>query len=193
MDDFLSAEFWNQRYLHNQIGWDLGQISEPIKEYVDQLSSKELSILIPGCGSGHEARYLHEIGFQNVHILDFSPLPLTNFRTSNPSFPESKIHQCDFFKHEGLYDLIIEQTLFCAIDPALRERYAEKMSQLLKKGGKLVGLLFDREFQTGPPFGGSKREYVSYFEKYFNQLEMTPCYNSILPRTGTELFIKLQK
>ena len=35
MSDFLSAEYWNNRYLNDQFGWDLGQVSPPIKEFID--------------------------------------------------------------------------------------------------------------------------------------------------------------
>lgn len=193
MNEFLSPDYWSERYENQEDGWDLGQISTPIKSYIDQLVDKDLRIFIPGCGSGYEAAYLWELGFKNVYILDFSMVPLDKFRKNNPKFPTNQILCGDFFQHEGTYDLILEQTLFCAIDPSVRVAYAQQTANLLKKGGKLVGLLFDREFEVGPPFGGSQEEYESYFEPYFSSLQFTKCYNSILPRSGSELFIKLQK
>lgn len=193
MSNFLSSEYWSNRYQQKQIGWDLGQVSPPIKEYIDQLKDKEIKILIPGCGSGHEGEYLFKNEFKDIHLLDFSPESLAFFKLNNPDFSDTHLHVADFFKHEGEYDLIIEQTLFCAIDPKLREKYAEKASQLLKPGGKLVGLLFNREFEGGPPFGGDKLEYQIYFEKYFSEITMEECHNSIEPRKGTELFIKMVK
>jgi hypothetical protein len=63
----------------------------------------------------------------------------------------------------------------------------------LKPEGKLVGLLFNRSFEGGPPFGGSKEEYETYFHPYFSSIKMDECHNSIEPRMGTELFIQLQK
>lgn len=105
-----------------------------------------------------------------------------------------KIILGDFFEHTGTYDLILEQTFFCALPPSLRKQYAEKMSELLAPGGKLVGLLFDREFELdGPPFGGCKCQYESLFNKYFDMLVFNLCYNSFSKRQGTELFIILQK
>ena len=77
--EFLSAEFWNQKYLDEKTGWDLGDISTPIKEYFDQIKDKDLSILIPGCGLGYEGEYLFKQGFKNVNLLDFSPVPIENF------------------------------------------------------------------------------------------------------------------
>ena len=41
----LDQSFWNERYLLNDIGWDLGQVSPPLKAYIDQLFW-EISLLI---------------------------------------------------------------------------------------------------------------------------------------------------
>ena len=72
-----------------------------------------------------------------------------------------------FFEHKGNYDLIIEQTFFCALPPTMRQKYVWKMHQLLRDSGKIVGLLFNKIFESGPPFGGSKAEYVSLFKDAF--------------------------
>ena len=193
MTDFLTDDYWNKRYVDGSTGWDLGEISPPIRAYVDQLEVKELKILIPGAGNAHEVSYLHQLGFTNVHVLDFAPLAIQTFLEKNPTFPASHAHIEDFFQFNVSFDLIIEQTLFCAIDPSLRSKYAEKSSSLLKKGGKLVGLLFNREFEGGPPFGGTKSEYIGNFSPFYDQISMEECYNSIEPRQGSELFIQLVK
>ena len=60
--------------------------------------------------------------------------------------------------------------------------------------GKLVGLLFDAPLnEDHPPYGGTIKEYIGYFEPYFNIEIMEPCYNSIQPRLGRELWIKMVK
>lgn len=189
----LSSEYWNERYKNSTTGWDLGQVSPPIKEYVDQLKEKSIKILIPGCGNAYEAEYLHQQGFTNIHLLDFANEPLFEFKKRVTDFPETHLHQDDFFKHQGEYDLIIEQTLFCAIDPSLRPEYVKTAKRLLAPNGKLVGLLFNREFEGGPPFGGSVEEYQSQFSKEFKFVKMEECYNSVAPRMGSELFIKVAK
>lgn len=189
----LDQEFWGDKYEKNSTGWDLGSVSPPIKAYFEGVKNKELEILIPGCGNAHEAEYLHRQGFKNVHVLDLVEAPLKNLRQRIPDFPEKHIHQEDFFSHTGQYDLIVEQTLFCAIDPAARKAYAEKVYELLKPGALLVGLLFDCSFEGGPPFGGSKQEYLRYFEPLFSQVIMDSCYNSVGPRVGNELFIRVRR
>ncbi|MCS7037470.1 MAG: SAM-dependent methyltransferase, partial [Saprospiraceae bacterium] len=57
----------------------------------------------------------------------------------------------------------------------------------------LAGVLFDRDFEGGPPFGGHAEEYRALFEPLFRIHTLEPCYNSIPPRAGAEVFIILKK
>lgn len=190
----LDEQFWTTRYLNNLTAWDTGKVTDPIKQYLDQLENKKIKILIPGAGNGHEAAYAFKKGFKNVHILDISALPLQQFQRSCLDFPTNQIHHQDFFLHKGQYDLIIEQTFFCALHPERRIDYCKKVNELLKLSGKLVGVLFARNFeQNGPPFGGELEEYRALLSKMFVILKLEGCYNSINPRKGNEVFISLQK
>ncbi len=185
-------EFWNKRYEENTTGWDLGEVSPPLKAYFDQLTDKNLKIIIPGCGNAYEAEYLHKNGFTNVFLVDIAPLALENFSRRVPGFPKEHLIQADFFTHQDTYDLMVEQTFFCAIHPSLRQKYARHAASILKKGGKLIGLLFDDELNTDhPPYGGCRQEYLQYFTPYFDIKIMETAYNSIAPRAGRELFINL--
>ncbi len=193
MNDF-NANFWKDKYLNNATGWDIGHISTPLKEYFEQLENKDLSILIPGCGNGYEAEFLHNLGFKNVSILDIAEQPLENFNKRVPYFPKENLIHGDFFNHNGTYDLIIEQTFFCALNPILRNNYTEKISQLLVNDGKLVGLLFDFPLtEQGPPFGGNIKEYIKTFSLFFKIKTLERSYNSIDDRQGKELFIIFEK
>ena len=40
----LSEKFWENKYKTNKIGWDLGEVSPPLKTYFDQLINKDLKI-----------------------------------------------------------------------------------------------------------------------------------------------------
>lgn len=189
----LDANYWDTRYQECQIGWDLGQVSPPIKEYCDQLEDKTIKILIPGAGNAYEAEYLFNNGFKNVFIVDFAQSALDSFGKRNPTFPKEHLLCVDFFKLSDTFDLILEQTFFCAIDPSLREKYVQKMSALLSDSGRLVGVLFNRDFTGGPPFGGNKEEYLELFIPYFSVISFEVCWNSIAPRKGSELFVKCIK
>jgi methyl halide transferase len=188
----LNSEYWNKRYETDDFPWDIGYISTPLKEYFDKLENKDLFILIPGAGNSWEAEYLHLHGFKNVFILDYAEVPLKNFSERVPSFPTKNLICEDFFSHSGKYDLIIEQTFFCAIDPSLRTKYAQKMAELLNPAGKLAGLLFNDPLNSDkPPFGGSSEDYKPIFEPYFRLDMFEIAKNSIGPRSGREIFIEL--
>lgn len=190
----LDKNYWTTRYLQKETGWDVGEITKPLKEYIDQLNNKELKILIPGAGNAYEAEYLFKNGFKNVFVVDISDEPLKNIQQRVPDFPKQHLLLGDFFELDKTFDLIIEQTFFCALTPNLRPAYAKKMSELLSTKGKLAGLLFNDVLNTDkPPFGGNAEEYKKYFEPYFNFKIFEPCYNSIKPRANRELFIILEK
>lgn len=190
----MNKEFWSQRYDKKQTGWDIGEVSRPLKEYIDQLEDKNLKILIPGAGNSYEAEYLFRNGFKNVHVIDISKKPLQNLKNRVADFPEEKIIEGDFFKLEEKFDLILEQTFFCAIPVTKRAEYAHHAAEILKPGGKIVGLLFKFSLtDDGPPFGGSKEEYLQYFSPYFEIVTLEESYNSIKPRQGNELFFKFTK
>jgi SAM-dependent methyltransferase len=190
----LSADAWDERYTNNDIAWDLGEVSSPLKAYFDQLENKEIKILIPGGGNSHEAAYLFEKGFKNIWVVDLSKTAIGNIQKRIPEFPPSQLIQGNFFNMDDVFDLIIEQTFFCAINPNLRVDYTTKMHHLLKPKGKLVGVLFNVPLNTNkPPFGGDKSEYQEYFKPFFIIEKMEACYNSFGNRKGRELFVKLEK
>ncbi len=190
----LGETFWNNQYDAKTTGWDLGEVSPPLKAYIDQLTNKKLRILIPGCGNTYEAEYLLQQGFTDVTVIDIAPILVNQLKEKFTGNPNIKIILGDFFEHKGEYDLILEQTFFCAINPPLRKDYVAKMNELLAMNGKLVGVLFDREFeQQGPPFSGCKCQYEPMFESDFNFKIFELCNNSFVKREGTELFINFQK
>lgn len=191
----LNAKYWNNRYKNNDFGWDVGEITTPIKTYIDQLKSKNIAILIPGAGNSYEAEYLFKNGFTNVSVCDYAPSPIKNLAERVPDFPGRNLILADFFELADMqFDLILEQTFFCAIQPELRKRYFAQMHRLLRPKGRLVGLLFDCTFEKeGPPYSGSKEEYESYFLDKFIVKTYENCYNSIPSRAGRELFINFQK
>ena len=196
MVDFLSGDYWQERYKAHDIAWDMGEVSPPLKAYFDQIENKELKILIPGCGNSYEAEYLVNSNFTNVTVIDIAEGPVQRLNNVLGESGRSKCHviQADFFAHEGQYDIVIEQTFFCAIDPVLRKQYVDHMYQLLKPGGKIVGVMFKTPFEkAGPPFGGTTAEYSSLFSEKFQILKLAGCYNSHEKRIGNEVFVVFQK
>ena len=192
----LNADYWNNRFATNNSPWDIGYISTPLKVYFDQLTNKNISILITGCGNGHEAAYLLENNFTNITLVDISTIVTLQVEEKFRPWLNKQLRVItgDFFELNEQYDLIIEQTFFCAIEPALRKLYCNQMYQLLQPDGRLAGVLFNHCFaKQGPPFGGDINEYRKLFATLFEIYKLEACYNSIAPRAGRECFFILQK
>lgn len=115
MDNVSQAKFWQQRYKTDSIQWDMGEVSPPLKAYIDQLrkSAKNEAILIPGAGNAYEVGYLYEQGFTNVTLVDFALAPIEAFAKRYPNFPAEKLICADFFElypEQYHFDWVLEQT-----------------------------------------------------------------------------------
>ncbi|HET8572815.1 MAG TPA: methyltransferase domain-containing protein [Edaphocola sp.] len=187
-------QFWEEKWQSHTTGWDIGHASPPIVQYFRQYPNKNAAVLIPGCGNAYEAVSLAERGFTNITLLDIAPKAVDLLRERFKGCHAVTILCEDFFRHQGSYDIIIEQAFFCAIPPRKRPDYVAQCHSLLRHKGNITGLLFDRTFdRQGPPFGGSETEYRTLFSPCFDIKTMAECYNSIAPRAGSELFIDLVK
>lgn len=194
-EKLFDAAFWDNQYLNNDTGWNIGYPSPPLKDYIDQFKGKNIRILIPGCGNGYEAEYLLQQGFQRVTVIDISSVLTKSFAERLHQYVGKQLTVItgDFFDLHSQYDLILEQTFFCVFPPSIREKYVQKVKELLSTGGKIAGVLFNREFDSAPPYGGTMESYKPIFAKYLDLMKMEPCYNSIKPRQGAEVFFIAKK
>ena len=169
------------------------QVSPPLKSYIDSLSDKDQAILIPGCGNAYEAKYLLEKGFKKVTLIDLSKVVTDRLKEKYKN-DTIRIMNENFFDHKDKYDLILEQTFFCALNPPLREKYVEKSCELLNNHGKIAGVFFNKSFtETEPPFIASDDEYRKLFQPFFTFLKFENCTNSIAPRMGYEVAFEFEK
>ncbi len=190
----LGQHYWESQWESKNTGWDVGTPTPAITEYMSQYANKNAAILIAGCGNAHEAEYLVASGFTNITLIDIAPSAVKLLVEKFTDVPQVKVLCADFFTHKGRYDLMIEQTFFCAITPNRRTEYVKQAAKLLNKTGKIIGLLFDRTFdKKGPPFGGDASEYTAVFAPFFTIRIMDKCHNSIAPRSNSEVFINLEK
>ncbi len=189
----LTSNYWNSRYLDQNTGWDIGHHNVIHTDYVAHIGDKGLHILEPGAGSGYTTAYLYSQGFYNTYALDYASAPKNRFLERNPTFPKEQYLTQDFFELDSRFDLVLEQTFFCAIDPQQRVDYVNKMHSILNPNGKIYGVLFNFNKNEGPPYGGSKKEYINLFKSKFNIIRIENAKNSIPQRQGSELLIELQK
>ena len=191
-EQVLDAKYWNDQYLANTTGWDLGMPSPPLVDFFNSIENKDLKILIPGCGNAYEAEFLMNAGFTNITLIDISADLVKKLQERFANNASVNVVLGDFFELEGTFDLIVEQTFFCALQPFMRDKYAQKMRTLLSDNGQLVGLMFNRVFEKqGPPFGGNTAEYRRVFTSNgLNMIQADACLNSVSPRANSEIFFK---
>lgn len=190
----MDQEYWQNKWEKGETGWDIKNVSTPIASYLDQYEDKDAKILVPGGGASYEANYAFENGFDNIFVVDFSKKAKELFLKRFPKFPQDQYLVEDFFNLQEEFDLILEQTFFCALSPSRRLSYMKKMHNLLKFSGQLAGLLFTFPLtEQGPPFGGNEKMYRELMEPLFKIQTLEACYNSIPPRMGNELFFICSK
>jgi SAM-dependent methyltransferase len=170
------CEDWQRHYEENDLGWDLGQVAPPFVKLWQEEKLPLGKVLVPGCGRGHEVVFMAENGF-DVTAIDFSSGAVTYLKNAlKKRNLEGRILHQDFFSldesHEGVYDLVLEQTFFCAISPKQRRDYVLNVSRILKPGGILVGLFYHTDEQGGPPYNTTREDIEMHFSKKFEIQEL---------------------
>ena len=138
VNDPSKQSFWNERWETKQTGWDIGYPSPAIAEYFSKFSDKEVAILIPGCGNAYEAEFLVSEGFKNITLVDIAPKAVEILRKKFAGNSNIRTLCADFFTIEEKFDILIEQTFFCAIPPDKRKEYVQKASEVLNPEGKIA-------------------------------------------------------
>lgn len=143
--------------------FDVAGVSLPLAAEFGKRPRSGTSALVPGCGRAYDAKFLAEQGFESVVALDLSPTACQAAQKeigSSSSMVQARVDvQCgDFFEvlSSQKFDFIWDNTFLCALDPAVRTLWAEKMSTLLADDGELLTCVFPIGPRNGgPPFAMS--------------------------------------
>lgn len=152
---------------------------------------------MPGCGRGHEVIYLAENGFE-VTAVDYSSGAVNHLKsTVQERKLKCKVLHMDFFgidsAHNGVYDLLIEQTFFCAISPEQRPSYVSTVARALKQGGMLAGLFYHTGEEGGPPFNTTREDILKHFSDSFEIQQLSKSEDSAEQRKNKEWLVILVK
>ena len=192
-----TSDFWNQKYINDDFGWDISSVTPIFLDYFSKINDKQ-DIFVPGCGLGHDVIYLAQQG-HNVTALDFSSFAINHI---NQKYNNSNLKTIkgDFFKIDSNYfnkfDIILEYTFFCAINPSKRSLYVDLVYKLLKKKGILVAIFIPvnkLDNDEGPPFGVDINKVIQMFSNKFKTIKNEKSPLSIEPRKDSELFVIMEK
>ena len=116
----LSSAGWQERYDKSMTGWDRGQPSPMLFQWMKAGDLQPCEILVPGCGRGHEVIALAEAGFA-VTAVDFADTAVKALSQQlGQRGLRANVIQSDIFAYcqSHSFDAIYEQTSLCAIHPS---------------------------------------------------------------------------
>lgn len=184
---------WNQRYQNSDIPWEKGFAAPPLAELLEKEPKLvQGTILVPGCGLGHDVRLLAQQSGCLPHGLDIAPLALERARAI-PHVAGEVYHLADFLElpsgFHGAYDWLFEHTCLCALKPELRVAYVESAWQALRPEGKLLGIFYvnvDDPSADHPPYEISSDEIDELFGERFRTVRQWVPGRSYPSREGRE-------
>jgi methyl halide transferase len=105
--------------------------------------------------------------------FDLAPSAVRLARKRTPPGVKADFVQRDFLRDEPpwRFDWIFEHTLFCAIDPADRDKYVAATLRWLKRQGNYLAVNFLIPDTDGPPFGTTREEIIERFSPHFRLVE----------------------
>ena len=188
---------WQKHYDDNDLAWDLGEAANPFVRLWEDKVLKPGTLIVPGCGQGHEVIFFAERGFQ-VTGVDYTSgaVGLLRKTLKDKKLNANILHQ-DFFSldvaHDRTYDNLLEQTFFCAIHPDQRPAYVETVSRILKPGGLLFGLFYETGEEGGPPFNTTEADIQNHFTAAFGIERLEKCSFSSEQRKDKEWLAVMRK
>lgn len=147
--------YWQGRYEEGSAHWDLGA-PPPVVMRLAREFATPVKVLVPGAGSGHDAFGWARAGHETT-AFDFAPAAVDRARglaveqglAVDLAVADAFALPADW---RGRFDVVFEQTLLCAIDPARRGEYVDAMADVLAPGGSLLAVLWNHGNSGGPPY-----------------------------------------
>ncbi len=179
---------WEAKYRAGDMPWEKGEASPGLEDFLaTEPSLPRGTVLVPGCGTGHDVRTWARHGFAGTG-LDIAPsaVQLAKERTAAAGL-KAEFRVGDFLTDEPVtqFDWIWEHTCFCAINPARRDDYVRAVQRWLKPGGSYLAVNYLIDDVEGPPFGTTRAEIVARFTPAFELVrDWVP--RSYPNRTGLE-------
>lgn len=122
-----SAAFWDERFERGFVPWDLARVPDAFAAFAAARSP--CPVLIPGCGSAHEALWLARAGWP-VKAIDFSASAVATARRQLGEHA-GLVEEADFFAYTPPFrpQWIYERAFLCALPPARWDDYAARMAR----------------------------------------------------------------
>lgn len=182
-------DYWNLRYLKDNTPWDFDGVPADLRAFLKK-KVKGTKVLIPGCGSGHEIIAFADAGY-DVTAIDFAPIAIDRARRMVGPTLAKQVLLGDFFQHDfpgQSFDMIYERSFVCSLLPGDRAAYRDRLAQLLKYRGLLIGYYYYKksELVDGPPYGFAWGTADELYSHYFLLVKDEPVNDSLPLFAGRE-------
>jgi SAM-dependent methyltransferase len=157
-----TIEFWQEHFETGNAPWDRGEPGPQLAAWLqDRTLRPGQSIVVPGCGSGHEVLALAAAGFQ-VTGVDYTPAAVARTEQRlRDAGQRAVVRRADVleWRPDAPVDAVYEQTCLCALHPDRWIDYAAQLHAWLRPGGSLCALFAQsrregaaRGLVQGPPY-----------------------------------------
>jgi SAM-dependent methyltransferase len=191
MRDVSTPAFWEDLYARGADGWEMGRPAPPLVDFLDTTPPPRGRVAVPGCGRGHDARFLARRGY-DVTGFDFSPAAVAAAKKlARDEKVDVTFEQRDIFglpaDSTHAFDGAWEYTCYCAIDPRRRGEYVETLARIVRPGGWLLACFFPlRAVAAGPPFPVTRAEITRRLARRFRIARAFAPVRSARGRQGRE-------
>lgn len=183
----MQAEFWQQRWARNEIGFHAKQVNDYLQRFWQTLQFTDAGadgsqILVPLCGKSLDMAWLAARGHKvlGVELAETAAQAFFAEQQLTPGIRQEgaftvysagpvEIYCGDFFALTaeqvsacvGFYD----RAALIALPPEMRQRYAAHLLSILPAGaqGLLVTLEYDQAQMDGPPFAVNPEEVKTLY------------------------------
>jgi methyl halide transferase len=167
---------WNDRYASGEpLPWDTGTPDPMLVEMIDSRAIAPGPALEVGCGTGTNAIYLAQRGFEVVGV-DISPLAIDNARAKADG--RCRFETIDFLSQAppgGPFQFVFDRGCFHTFDEDReRELFAQRVAAGLIQSGVWLSLIGSTEGaprDAGPP-RRSAREIINAIEPSLEILQL---------------------
>ena len=182
----MEQDFWHQRWAENAIGFHLQEVNPfLLKGWPELHISSDSKVFVPMCGKSLDLAWLREQGHSvlGVEVNDSACAAFFDERGVEPEIANDGRYLAraldgitllcgDFFTLESAdledVDAVYDRAAFIALPKEMRERYAQRMVEILPAGVKVLLITLEFDAPSGPPFSVTEEEILELYGSRFS-------------------------
>jgi SAM-dependent methyltransferase len=175
----MTERDWNDDYARGELPWDTGEPDEQLVAAVDRGVIVPGRTLEVGCGTGTNALWLAQRGF-DVVAVDVAPLAIAAARKQAAGGARCEFAVLDFLVGDpprAPFDFVFDRGCFHVFDEhEVRARFAARIAALLAPRGQWLSLIGSTEGSArehGPP-RRSARDIANAIEPVLELVDLHP-------------------